>query len=86
MYAGHGRWTFPDGSYFEGTYESGARTQGVFSSCDGKEEYNGRWAEVVVVVVVRCLIIRILHLSSLHAYVPVMELAGPPYQYPLCGR
>ena len=36
-----GCWTFPDGSWFEGQYESGVRSKGVFSSADGRETYKG---------------------------------------------
>lgn len=41
LLSGHGRWTFPDGSYFEGRYEGGGRVQGTLTSADGREVYQG---------------------------------------------
>lgn len=41
---GQGRWTYSaDSSYFQGTFERGARVYGTFASKDGSEEYQGEW-------------------------------------------
>lgn len=43
MYAGQGRWTHPDGSFYEGEWVNGERVHGKFVSFDGSEEYSGQW-------------------------------------------
>jgi hypothetical protein len=40
--AGQGRWTFPDGSYFEGSYSGGHRTEGRYEAADGSFVYDGQ--------------------------------------------
>lgn len=39
-----GRWTFPDGSFFEGSYCNGVRAKGTHSSADGKDIYEGHFS------------------------------------------
>ncbi|QDZ21659.1 hypothetical protein HOP50_06g41860 [Chloropicon primus] len=42
---GRGRYTFVDGSYYEGEYKQGQRTKGKFVSSDESIEYTGGWKD-----------------------------------------
>lgn len=41
--AGQGRWTYPDGSFYEGEWTEGQRIRGRLLAVDGSEEYSGEW-------------------------------------------
>lgn len=39
--SGSGRWSYPDGSYYEGSFIEGHRHNGLYSSADQSEQYKG---------------------------------------------